>query len=111
MISLNQLDQLVSINQTLSSITGSSSSTSRGSTAQVAIAPSAARTLQAANSAQKAATEPLAFQAAPQGSGGSSIANLYNLYGNLGAPGNGRQSLHDDWRQVTCLHSQSHFPV
>jgi len=81
MISLNQLDQLISINQTLSSL-GSSSATP-AKTAQAASNPGVPVAAQAAASAL-----PLAFQPAYNTVAGSPM-NLYNLYGNIGAPATG----------------------
>jgi len=85
MISLNQLDQLISMNQTLSSLAGPTASSSAPQTGT----PAGGSSTPAAQA--KAAALPLAFQpayngASPNSSTTSSPMSLYNLYGNLGAP-------------------------
>lgn len=94
MISLNELDQLVSINQILSGLgsTPTSGSTTSGSTtsAQPAAGASNSSVPNAGGTVSERASapaQPLAFQPIPGNNGTSAqLMNLYNLYGNIGAP-------------------------
>jgi flagellar basal-body rod modification protein FlgD len=97
MVSLNELDQLISINQTLqnmsstgSSSTGSGSSSSQSSAATQVTSPTQAGTTQAsaknaaATSATAAAANALPALGIYPGTTGNS--GLMNLYGSLGLP-------------------------
>jgi hypothetical protein len=94
MVSLNQLDQLISINQTLSNLTGGSAATSgsgtgsgTGSETQGSVAGGPAGVTTNGASAPGAANtlapmqQPIYNPALPPGA-------LMNLYGNMGAPVN-----------------------
>lgn len=93
MVSLEELDQLVSINQTLTNMKSGTSSTTSSTTetAQTQVAKSAAST-DTANTTAAASTQAAANSAAnylvPAATAGTgSNSGLMNLYGNLGQAG------------------------
>ena len=84
MISLNELDQLISINQILSGLGAPPSG--GGSNAAQSAEPSKSGAHNLGLSTLARATEPLAFQAFPANANSpDSLMSLYNLYGNIGA--------------------------
>lgn len=93
MVSLNQLDQLISINQTLSTMSGTGAAPPPSGTKQPALSPAPARA--AISKPASGATDPLALMA-PGASfpAQSAVANgaipggLMNLYGTIAAPAN-----------------------
>jgi len=84
MVSLNELDQLISINQTLSSMSGSAGTGTSGTGTQSSIA---SNPVSAANaSAAKTSNAPLAqFQLQPAAMSAPVPGGLMNLYGNIAA--------------------------
>jgi flagellar hook assembly protein FlgD len=83
MVSLNQLDQLISINETLSSLTSSAASTNTPATNA---AQSSRVTADAATPAASAQTNSVVQQPATAFQGGQPYTgSLMNLYSNIGA--------------------------
>jgi flagellar basal-body rod modification protein FlgD len=84
MVSLNELDQLISINQTLSGIAGAAGTGTSGTAAQGSVASNPAST--ANPGPAKSNTAPLTvFQAQPAAVGTPIPGGLMNLYGNIAA--------------------------
>jgi len=84
MVSLNQLDQLIAINQTLTTMSGGATSTGTsgtGTQGSVVSNPVGA----AAMTPGKATTPGTVFGAQPAGINGPIPGGLMNLYGNIGA--------------------------
>ncbi|MGA2570204.1 MAG: hypothetical protein ABSF23_06760, partial [Terracidiphilus sp.] len=95
MVSLNQLDQLIAINEKLASLDSSSSSTStsgsKSGSAQAQSTPSTASLSPASTTAGAyspvAAARAAAYQIPAAQTGTGSNAGLMNLYGNFGQAG------------------------
>ena len=84
MVSLNQLDQLISINQTLGAIAGAASTGTSGTAAQGSIASNPVNT--ASPTAAKSTIAPnTVFQTHPAAVNAPVPGGLMNLYGNIGA--------------------------
>lgn len=92
MVSLNELDQLISINQTLSTLAGTGSTGTSGTGTQGSVVSNPVSTL--ATAPGKATTPATVFVAQPAGINGPVPGGLMNLYGNIGAANTNTNSTH-----------------
>lgn len=86
MVSLNQLDQLISINQTLGNMSGTTAATSSNSTAKAVVAANNGSTAASSPVIAHVATPTAASQQLPAYTPMSDPNALMNLYGSFGTP-------------------------
>jgi flagellar basal-body rod modification protein FlgD len=86
MVSLNQLDQLISINQTLGNMSGSTAATSSNATANAVVAADSGSAATSSPAVAHLATSTAASQELPAYTPMSDPNALMNLYGSFGTP-------------------------